>query len=67
MKKALRLIFLVAVLAPAMSQSPAAALLSCGGYDGTACTTPGEKFRCQWIPGEPGRCVCSSSFVWNCG
>lgn len=47
--------------------SVVAALQSCGAFDGTACTTPGERVRCAWIPGEPGRCVCSSSFIWNCG
>ncbi len=43
------------------------ALPNCGAYDGTACTTPGTNFRCQWIPTEPGLCRCSSSFVWVCG
>jgi hypothetical protein len=41
--------------------------LFCGTYDGTPCTTPGEKFRCLNGPNEPGRCVCTVNHVYTCG
>jgi hypothetical protein len=39
----------------------------CGNYDGNTCSTVGASFRCQWQPGEPGRCFCNDSKVWTCG
>lgn len=45
----------------------AQSLPSCWNYSGYSCSTPGTKVRCQWIPTEPGICVCQSSYVWLCG
>lgn len=42
-------------------------LPSCRNYEGTFCSTPGTKVRCQWIQFEPGICVCSQDHIWNCG
>jgi len=42
-------------------------LPSCWNFDGNACSTPGTHVRCQWIPYEPGICVCQQSYVWLCG
>ncbi len=43
------------------------ALPSCGNFDGTACSTVGDRFRCEWVPFEPGLCRCTSTLVWRCG
>jgi len=43
------------------------ALPSCWNYQGNSCSTPGTHVRCQWIQYEPGICVCSQSYIWNCG
>jgi hypothetical protein len=41
--------------------------LSCPGYDGTPCTTPGNRFRCyNWYPTEPGICVCGQNYTYTC-
>jgi hypothetical protein len=55
------------ILVPAPVQAVTLELPACGAYDGQACTTPGEKFKCQWIPGEPGRCACQGDHLWHCG
>lgn len=49
------------------SQSSEAALPSCWNYQDQPCSTPGTSLRCQWQPFEPGRCGCTSSYVWSCG
>lgn len=58
---------LEAVLTPQAVQPAPTAVPYCGAYDGNPCTSPGARFRCQWIPTEPGICVCTSAYVWHCG
>jgi len=42
-------------------------LPSCWNFDGNSCSTPGTHVHCQWIPLEPGICVCRQNYVWLCG
>ncbi|MBN1205543.1 MAG: hypothetical protein JXB05_11545 [Myxococcaceae bacterium] len=50
------------------SEERSALWLSCWDYEGQACTTPGNRFRCyNQYPYEPGICVCGSSYTYFCG
>jgi hypothetical protein len=64
-KKALRLTLLIAALLSTASQLPATTFFSCSGFDGSACTSPGESFRCA-EGADYGRCWCRSDYVWHC-
>ncbi|MFY2559339.1 hypothetical protein ACN469_17030 [Corallococcus terminator] len=41
--------------------------VSCPESEGTACTTPGSRFRCyNQYPNEPGICFCTSTLTYSC-
>ncbi len=59
---------LAELLSPLAQPAPEAIqVASCATYDGTSCTTPGARLRCQWAPLEPGLCFCTFEHLWACG
>ena len=69
MKKALRFTALVGILATTivLSTGPKAqAVTNCETLAGKGCSPAGSSVDCQMSWGDPGGCVCSSSYRWIC-
>jgi hypothetical protein len=39
---------------------------TCLLWDGTFCSTPGQRRRCNLTPNEPGLCYCTNARTYSC-